>query len=456
MVFLLAIVAGSAVVALLGRRHAYPTRVVLVTLDTLRLDAFDTGMPLTRRWAERGLVFERFYAASGSTQPTHATIFTGLHPWEHGVHRNGLRLAPRVRTVAEILQALGFTTAAVVASFPLSSEFGFERGFDQYRQPFSQGKVAGEWEPFAEDPEVEPFYALAEDVVDEAVELLAGPEGTKQFFWFHFFDPHAPYGDRGPHDRSGPGTLRAAVRRGADIDAHIRAAREAYDEDVSTLDRQLDRLLEALLEDEGYQTHVVVTADHGECFGEGDSFGHGKRLLPAVIHVPTFVLSPRTRRARRVDVAGSIDIGTTLLRLAGIDDSLPGGRDLLEMSEELTEAVGMRRTFASPYEELRADGNTYSITGPLFFRIAGAGPLVVGNGNGLVDDEAEQSRGGMLALEGTSPADLRRGDDVETGGDASDTIARFRVFEEALSGTMLPDVMDPAAVRKLRALGYVQ
>jgi arylsulfatase A-like enzyme len=62
-----------------------PQRLVLLTLDTLRVDRLTQGhMPVLSDLAKRGLVFERAYAASNATQPTHASLFTSLHPWEHG------------------------------------------------------------------------------------------------------------------------------------------------------------------------------------------------------------------------------------------------------------------------------------------------------------------------------------------------------------------------------------
>ncbi len=122
-----------------------PVRRVLVTLDTLRLDVFAGGesSPLerTRRWADRGLVFERYYSATSSTQPSHATLFTGLHPWQHGVPRNGVLLAEEHLTPAEQLALEGFRSGAVVSSFPVHSSFGFAQGFDVYSEEFSEGHM---------------------------------------------------------------------------------------------------------------------------------------------------------------------------------------------------------------------------------------------------------------------------------------------------------------------------
>ena len=70
-----------------------PVRVVLLTLDTLRYDAVDPSgdspatLPLLAARARSGVQFTRFYASTPLTQPTHASLLTGLMPSQHGVHR---------------------------------------------------------------------------------------------------------------------------------------------------------------------------------------------------------------------------------------------------------------------------------------------------------------------------------------------------------------------------------
>ena len=74
-------------------KPAVEQRIVLITLDTLRADRLASAMPRSLAFAEEGRIFERAYAATSTTQPTHASLFTGLHPWQHGVVRNGIVLA---------------------------------------------------------------------------------------------------------------------------------------------------------------------------------------------------------------------------------------------------------------------------------------------------------------------------------------------------------------------------
>jgi arylsulfatase A-like enzyme len=335
-------------------------RIVLVTLDTLRWDAFagrdgESGsMPELARWAEEGTVFERYYSASSTTQPTHATLFTGLHPWQHGVPCNGAVLPQEHATLTERLRDAGYHTAAAVASFPVHRQFGWDQGFAEFRDEFTHGE-AEEWSGV--DVEAKGFFSEAAHVVDQAIELLDAAEGPKQFFWFHFYDPHAPYGDTGGSGKThlSPKEIGRLILEGEAADAVIARARRGYDKDVSYLDRELGRLLEHIAAGRSHTTHVVIVSDHGESFGESDSLGHGKRLTPEQIHVPLLIRSPRVERGRRATPVGTIDVTATLLALAGIVELPAGARDLRGPVEDSV-VMGMRRTYDEGFTEMRVDG----------------------------------------------------------------------------------------------------
>ena len=294
--------------------------------------------------ARRGLAFERFFAATSSTQPTHASLFTGLHPWQHGVTRNGMTLGEEQTTVAEALRAAGFATGAVVGAFPVARRFGFGQGFDVFDEELTEGQPPPAWEGQADAEER--YYRLAERVTRAAIAQLddAG-RATKQFYWFHYFDAHGPYGDTGKGPALRPQDLLELAQTGADVREQVVRARELYDEDARSLDGWLERLFERLEKDAAaFDTHVVVTADHGESFGEDGSLAHGRRVTAGQIHVPLFILSPRAGAGLRRDVAGSVDVPRTLYRLAGIAVEAPG-RDLL-VPVDGGVAFGMRRRFA--------------------------------------------------------------------------------------------------------------
>ena len=415
-------------------------RVVLITLDTLRYDSFagseerPSAMPRLQEWARQAAIFERFYAATSSTQPSHASKFTGLHPWQHGVARNGQNLDPSRISVVETLRDAGFATAAVVASFPVSRAFGFDQGFETFHDEFVRGQL-GAWA----DGEAEAkrhFYSLAETVTEEVITRIDGAVGDRQFFWFHYFDPHDPYGNTTDGVMRGPVAALERAGKGKDVTALVRKMRDLYDRDVEFLDRWLAELLARLeSEEELYETHVVVVSDHGESFGEDGSMAHGTRLTQGQIHVPCLVRSPRVEPGRRSDIAGSVDIAATLLSLAGVEAVLPQARDLTARPERVPRAFGMRRVFGKGARFQRLDGKEYPVDEPRFYAVLEDGVIYRGNSAAL------DAPGAELAAQSESFRErLRR---------------LFKTFEDSLQGTFVEEDLDQETLEILEALGYV-
>ena len=417
-------------------------RVVLITLDTLRYDRFEGGgtlgipMPRTRELAERGLVYRNSYAATSTTQPTHASLFTGLHPWEHGVPRNGVVLEPEIETIAERLQQRGFRTAAVVASFPLHRRFGFEQGFDVFEDEFSEGSRE-RWNQV--DVPGERFYSTADVVTRLALDALDDLGGRKQFFWFHYFDAHQPYGDAPGGEPVSLVGLKNALRRGEPgTGERIERARQGYDQDVRYMDALLGTLFDRLdAEAQTVETHIVIVSDHGESFGEGGSLGHGERVTSEQIRVPLVIVSPRVEPGTRDEAVGSVDIAATLDALGGGDGRFGGGRDLTRDPERWaaeSPVTGMRRTFAEPYQDIRTDGTIEVVDGLRFYLVA--------DGREYVGDETQ--------------VEANDGDPVE-GATRARLAALFATFRRTLEGGgEQQELLDRQTREALEALGYAR
>jgi len=421
-----------------GAPDAGKTRIVLITLDTLRYDGVfpEAGgadaMPRLRARAEAGTRFSRFYAATSVTQPTHATMFTALHPWEHGITRNGMVLPDEYETLAEVLRAAGFETRAVVASFPLERRFGFAQGFDRFTAEFTHGGLY-EWER-AEVPAGR-FFSLADTVTAHAVEALDAARGDRQFFWIHYFDPHSPYGvTRG--ESLGQNSIMAALDAGsATAEQLLERARYLYASDLTFLDAALERLFERLdAQAREFRTHVFVVSDHGESFGEGGSLAHGYRVTDVEIHVPAFALSPALAPGLREDVAGAIDVAPTLLALAGLGaraDAL-GGRDLSRRPGGGAQVWGMRKTWADGVpSERRIDGRVYRLPDYVFFAVDALGEVYRGNAGGLLATPAAAEPHQVEGL-----------------------VARFAAFAAQLRAAQPAPELDPETEAALEALGY--
>lgn len=410
-----------------------PERIVVISLDTLRNDAL-ARMPRTSARAAQGRTFERYYAATSCTQPTHATLFTGLAPWQHGVSRNGLLLTEKLETLAEKLRARGYSTRAVVASFPLDHEFGFAQGFDLYDDRFDLKMPYRQWDGLQLGDEE--FYSLGDHVAEQAIAAIDSAPAGSQFFFFHFFDAHAPYGDTGDGEPWSPGRVLAEIKQGADAGEALRRARAAYDADTEALDRSIERVLERLARDAGsLPTHVFILADHGESFGEDGVVSHGSRVTEEQIRVPLIVLSPRASPGVEKIPVGTVDVAATLLALAGVSELPAGGRDLLAPTLAPAPVAGMRRTYAEPYADARTDGTVVTITGHDFFLVDGE-RVFTGDGD----------RVRLNDLPGTE----------QSGARAEEVARLFANFSRTLSASEAAELSDEKTIETLKRLGYTR
>ncbi|MCS5619370.1 MAG: sulfatase-like hydrolase/transferase [Myxococcota bacterium] len=413
------------------------TRVVLITLDTMRRDTLEgrgsgeSAMPLTQAWARRGLTLDRHYAASSTTDPTHASLMTGLSPWQHGVSRNGLVLDGKYTTLAEIYSQNDYRTGAVVSSFPVHRTFGFEQGFEKFDDVF-EIVVTQEWSGKLVPKGA--FYTLGDSITSKALSMIDELAGPRQFFWFHYFDLHEPYGDAAKDKETIPlNDVYSRIEAG-DIGVRdfVSLTRERYEDDARVLDKQLDRLFTRLAADaDRVDTHILVVSDHGESFGEDNSLGHGKRLGDELIHVPCFLISPSVSPGRSSIPVGSVDVPVTLLALSGLDGIEGLGRDVTQPLDPERTVFGMRRTFEKPFRELRLDGEHHLIDKLEYF-YADAGGVTTGNEESVV----------------------RRPPSTSFDGEAARAL--FGVFTRELSGKAVNTAVDDETRAALEALGYVQ
>src|SRR5436190_2059543 len=130
---------GICWVGLISFWPRHRLNLLLVTLDTTRADHLGcygyvaARTPALDALAARGVLFENSYTVVPLTLPSHATMFTGLTPREHGIHDNGAgRLPSETPILADILRSQGYETGAFVASYVLNAKFGLDRGFETY------------------------------------------------------------------------------------------------------------------------------------------------------------------------------------------------------------------------------------------------------------------------------------------------------------------------------------
>ena len=308
--FRLAIVVALALALAIGaalRWHANSragitagrVNVLLVTIDTLRWDHLgcygdrSAATPVLDALAGRGVRFATAIAQVPLTAPSHASILTGLTPLRHGVRDNGgYTLPAEVRTLARRLTDAGYRSAAFVSGFPLDHRFGFASGFDVYDDRLARTAGRAPYTERSADATTDRVMGWLDQMRPSGGEARSTPS-QPWFAWVHYFDPHAPYAPPPPFA--------------------TRFADRLYDGEVAFVDAQIGRLL-GRLERSGdlARTLIVVTADHGESFGEHGEETHGVFVYDATLRVPFIVAGPGIHGGRSsAVVARSIDVVPT-------------------------------------------------------------------------------------------------------------------------------------------------
>jgi arylsulfatase A-like enzyme len=295
--------------------------VVLISIDSLRADhlgsyghALPTS-PFLDELAGKGLRFTDAWAASPWTLPSHLTMLTGRWPTDHQVIEDDLALATDVPMVQERLQDAGWATAGFVSTVYVASEYGFARGFDTYED---YGITTGN---NLQRP------IRADRLVDDALAWGKAQDASRPGFLFvHVYDAHYPYLPPKPYDTRFDRGGNPAEARYRTYDwytqhplprALLRHQMAQYDESIAYVDDQLRRLAEGWTA-MGREATFVVTADHGEEFGERGSWGHAHTLYAEALRVPLIVSGARASPAVRRERVGTIDVAATVAALAGL------------------------------------------------------------------------------------------------------------------------------------------
>ena len=328
--------------------------IVLITIDTLRADHLSCygyhrkTSPYIDSLAAGGIACTNAYAPSSWTTPSMASLFTSVYPINHGVINGiGLKMdqaiyvqnifSPDLKTLAEVLQAHGYTTFGVSSHRNLDERFGFARGFDYFTcLPFL------------------PAQAVNEAVLAREAALK---QAEKFFLWIHYFDPHAPYTAQKPWAREYaleaqtevlldlPALSGAELARllqkcpdGGLPDAtqplcgYLKQLRQnyndnvinpqdhdiaLYDSEISYVDNHIGMLMKRLnLSDD---TLIVITSDHGEEFLEHGEMGHGHNLYQQTIHIPLIMKLPHRQEGTILNQPISLlDVMPTILDISAV------------------------------------------------------------------------------------------------------------------------------------------
>lgn len=254
---------------------------LLITVDALRADhvgAYGYERPTTPhidRLAEEGVVFERAYTATPHTSYAVTSLMTGKYVRPLLL----MGLGEDSETWADHLRRYDYRTAAFYPPAVFFIDGAKFDGFASRKLGFEYAKVQ---------------FSSAKERAGEVAAYLDehGTEERPRFLWVHLFEPHEPY----------------------DPEAEPFGARDVdrYDAEIAEADRGVGEIVETVRASRP-ETVVIVTADHGEEFGDHGGRYHGTTVYEEQVRVPLVVSAPGLAPRRVEEPVQLVDLLPTVL-----------------------------------------------------------------------------------------------------------------------------------------------
>lgn len=306
--------------------------IVLLLVDAMRPDhmgcyGYDKPTtPVLDALAKEGRRYQRVYANAPWTRPSTACFLTGLHASRHRTETGSSKLPKNINTLAKRLKQAGWFTAGFVANGNGGSLARLNNGFDLYRDPSNTYTKARRGKTYNGLP-TGPF------LIDKTMQWLQKTKENKVFLFLFLVDPHDPYYAPKELEKLFLGDFKGKIRRRAlwerdnNYPEEERLSMQAvYDAGIRYSDQAIGTFIDALKKMGLYETAtLLVTADHGEGFGEHGFYLHAHHFWDEVIRIPLLARGPRFSPGVDSRLSDSLDIAATVLDLAGAStEGLPG------------------------------------------------------------------------------------------------------------------------------------
>ena len=333
--------------------------IVLIVMDTVRADHLSCygyhrkTTPNIDILAKRGVLFENAFSPATWTPPSHASIFTGKYPFQHGTFGRNVKFKEKI-SIATVLQHYGYRTIGITDCGLLSSLTGFNKGFDIFintseipllNPKFIKAKIKDVIRTLIRGRDKH-TYRINEILKEVLTKII---RKKKPFFLFiNYFDAHVPYYPPRPFRNkfkwndpdidyrrikyiANGAAKQDFLRRKVNISKkEWEAVASLYDSELAYLDYRMGEFI-GFLEKQGIfdDTFLIITSDHGEYFGEHGLAGHVLSLYDEIIHVPLIMVYPDVipGRTRISHIVSTLDIFSTVMDIAGVKlahmDKLP-------------------------------------------------------------------------------------------------------------------------------------
>jgi arylsulfatase A-like enzyme len=458
------------------QRSAGRPNVLWITLDSCRYDhlgcfGYDRARtPNIDRIASQGAAFSQAIAQASATRYSVPSMVTGRYPLRVPSRTFAFKPPEEHLTVAEVLRDLEYRSCVITDEHPVVHA---ARGFEQILR-IQKGPAAR---------------------TEACLEAIDRFKGEPFFIWLYFWDPHIPYT---PPDRfrtlfeptepiqpdppeqhlTIPSQKRISIRDENGIlksdlvvmkrinflgdvipsDLERQHFINLYDAEIAYVDEGIGRVIEKLEQEDLWDhTLVLITADHGESFGEHRHYYHGVNLFDEVIRVPLIVKPPHSLdRGRSLGgLVRNVDIMPTILDVCGTPrDRALDGISLRPFWEDAGRAVFPDGAYSEIYYQERGFQEHFLMSFRseryklIYDMIQGTARLY-----DLRTDPGEKKD-----LLGTDPRGRRdpAADSLESRLRA-DFLAHLGLEDlEELAGKKLTRRMDQETREQLRSLGYIE
>lgn len=322
--------------------------ILLLSIDSLRYDQLDQLQPLLAELGDHATIPQEPRTQGYWTAPSHASMFTGVHPGIHGYGYHGMTKGvpnpfdSSLETISTLLCKHGYKCSSAVSYGQLRPQFGFGRGFHRYHY-----KGMSDWINREND---------AQSVADQIVSWIRRDSNRNQtpFYFGHVFDPHIPYIP--PPEETAKNIDLPAVKEFTDKmcqpydmnnDDRIFNPKPEIDDETSDLvwdyyqtsvnytAIEIARILRKLKQESLFgDSLIIITGDHGEEWGESGYYGH-HGLYDRSIR-PFMAIKPPSHVEWKIpDEVDTIDFLPTIADLIGTEiPTQCQGRSLQESSAD--------------------------------------------------------------------------------------------------------------------------
>ena len=359
---------------------------ILIIIDSARADHFSCygyskkTTPYIDELSEEAMVFESAFSTSCWTPPSCASILTGKYPSQHGVlgysknlitgkgkFGENLYLSKNNTTIPEILRKNGYKTLGLSHSPHVSKKRGFDKGFDVFIEYYTKPLLS------ANITYLQSFFynlILGSDsrafLVNNIVKKWLNKNHKYPFFIFiNYCNTHVPYNPPFPYRKKrGNKKLRKfskiiyhCLTKKIKLDKNdLEVLKSWYDEELRYLDYRINELIKYLKKLDLYDnTVIIITSDHGECFGEHGLVFHGYGLYDELIRVPLIINCPSIiKKGRKIrKLVSLVDIFPTILDVCELNTNLLKnlpGKSLLKKYEKHEYIIAERGKFEYFYK----------------------------------------------------------------------------------------------------------